>query len=253
MRTGVKLSGTKRFMPPKPSLCSPLLLQNSRQELRPVLECRYGSACGDSAAKDRGRARPRRHSAGLGARGLRRCGSHGVSGRWRCHGQAGPAWGWKAQACAPAKGHIVGGSGFGSSGERRCRGGGRVHLRCRRSGQAHFRVATYAPHGARVTPHPKAQARGKDRRAGGWRRLARADVRAAGCGRPGRLGEFSRAAVQRGARCGGETLHARAGTVTLHVQPRLLGEPVLRRGLLGEVSRYAGPESVQLARRHLWL
>ena len=48
-------------------------------------------------------------------------------------------------------------------------------------------------------------------------------------------------------------LRARAGTVHLHLQPCLVGKPLLRRGLLGTVSRCAGPEPVQFAGRHLRL
>ena len=67
----------------------------------------------------------------------------------------------------------------------------------------------------------------------------------AGRGRPGRLGEIGRGSRSaRCARCAGEAVYARAGSVHLHVQPRLLGEPVLRRGLLGEVPRLTGPESL---------
>src|ERR1035438_7525257 len=95
---------------------STLLLQKSRQELQPVVESSHGSACGDSAATDGGGAWPRRSSGGLGAAGLPRGGFWGVAGHWRFHGQARPAWGWKAQACAPAKRRVAGGSGFISSG-----------------------------------------------------------------------------------------------------------------------------------------
>ena len=45
----------------------------------------------------------------------------------------------------------------------------------------------------------------------------------------------------------------RAGTLHLHDEPRLLGKPLLRRGVLDALSRPAGPEPLQLAGRDLRL
>jgi hypothetical protein len=67
------------------------------------------------------------------------------------------------------------------------------------------------------------------------------------------LGEVGSAAVQRGPRCRGKAVRAFAGTVHLHLQPRLLGKPVLRRSILGQVSRCVGSEPVQFLGRRLRL
>ena len=116
---------------------------------------------------------------------------------------------------------------------------GRTRSR-RRTGRRLARPASSSRSDQRRSPgHSTAELPGQNRLGPGRVGRYRADVRRTRRGGPHRLEHERRTAAGRASRDGGKARHQQARHRSLHHEPGLLGEPLLRRGLLAAVPRDA--------------